>query len=244
MASDFKKALKVTSPVFLGYFPAGIAFGVLAGSAGIPWYFCILMSILTYSGAAQYAAIPLVASGQSVTSVGINTFGINLRHIFYALPLIESLPKNFFKRNYCLFALTDECFSVMTTLPEEERAPIFLKAAFLMHMYWVWSGALGVALSGILSRLIPNLEFAMPCLFVVLWFEQVQQNRLKWPSFLALAAFALTIMFVPAKYVLLAALGLCVVGILTREVLLVRAIKEEVQEDEKAKEDAQKGEQP
>lgn len=230
MTNNFKKALKVTSPVFLGYFPAGVAFGVLAGSAGIPWYLCILMSILTYSGAAQYAAIPLVATGQSVTSVAINTFGINLRHIFYALPLVESLPGNILKRNYCLFALTDECFSVMTTLPKEERAPVFFKAAFLMHMYWVFSSALGVALSGFLSRLIPNLEFAMPCLFVVLWFEQVRQNKLKWPSFLALVAFALTIVLVPPKYVLLVALGLCVTGILVREMLIVKALKEQAKE--------------
>lgn len=221
--SDFKTALKITLPVLMGYLPAGVAFGVLASVAGIPWYLCLFMSILTYSGAAQYAAIPLVATGQSVTSVGINTLGINLRHIFYALPLVDTLPKNIFKKNYCLFALTDECFSVMTTVPPQQRQAVFFKAAFLMHMYWVWSGALGVALSGTLSRLVPNLDFALACLFVVLWFEQVRQNKLQWPSFLALIAFIVTTLFIP-QYALLSALAFCVVSILIREAVTQKNI--------------------
>lgn len=200
----------------MGYFPAGVAFGVLATDAGFPWWLSILMSLTSYAGSAQYAAIPMISSGLGVFTVGLNNFAINLRHVFYALPLLDSMPKNKIKRGYCLFALTDECFSVMTTVPKEEREGIYMKAAVLMHSYWVFSTCVGIAVAGWLSALVPNLDFAMACLFMVLWYEQVKQHKIAWPVFLGIAAFFIALIALP-QHALMVALSLCVISILLKE---------------------------
>ena len=215
--NNFKRAVRVSFPVFMGYFPAGVAFGVLATAAGFPWWLSILMSVTSLAGSAQYANIPLVAGGAGIFGVSLNTFAINLRHIFYALPLLDSMPKNKIKRAYCLFTLTDECFSVMTTLPKEERDGIYLKASMLIHSYWVFSTCVGVAVAGWLTW-VPNLDFAMTCLFMVLWYEQIKRHKIIWPVFLAIAVFIVSLVVLP-EHALMLSLTLSVISILIKEAL-------------------------
>ncbi len=214
---SWRQALKITSPVAMGYAPAGMAFGVLASAAGIPWWMSIMISIIVFSGAAQYAAIPLISTGAGIFNMSVNTLVINLRHVFYALPLVDILPKNRFKRWYCLFCLTDECFSVMTNLPPEQQKGFFPKISVLVHSYWVLATIVGIIAGEELARLIPNLEFALPALFVILWYEQMKSKKIWWPSIAALLFYGVMLVLIP-EYVLLMALIGSVVFILFRGV--------------------------
>lgn len=212
---SWRQALKITSPVAMGYAPAGMAFGVLASAAGIPWWMSIMISIIVFSGAAQYAAIPLIAAGAGIFNMSVNTLVINLRHVFYALPLVDILPKNRLKRWYCLFCLTDECFSVMTHLSPREQRGFFPKIAVLVHSYWILATIVGIIAGEELARLIPNLEFALPALFVILWYEQMKSKKIWWPSIVALIFYGVMLLLIP-EYVLLMALIGSVIFILFR----------------------------
>ncbi|MHC5224761.1 AzlC family ABC transporter permease [Ignatzschineria sp. LJL83] len=212
---SWRQAMKITSPVAMGYAPAGMAFGVLASTAGIPWWMSIFISVVVFSGAAQYAAIPLIATGAGILNMSVNTLVINLRHVFYALPLVDILPKNRLKRLYCLFCLTDECFSVMTNLSKEDQRGYFPKIAVLVHFYWVFATIIGIIAGDELAKWVPNLEFALPALFVILWYEQMKNKRIWWPTIAALGFYCLMLWIVP-QYVLLMALISSVVFILCR----------------------------
>ncbi|WP_051940847.1 AzlC family ABC transporter permease [Stenoxybacter acetivorans] len=211
----FGLALKYTAPVAMGYYPAGIAFGVLASAAHLPVWLTLLLSVVLYSGAAQYAAIPLLASGAGFAVLTLNTLVINLRHIFYALPLLPSLPLNRAERAYALFALTDESFSVLTTLPEHYRRPLFAPIVGLNQLYWFSATIIGIAVGAGLNELIPHLDFALTCLFVILAYEQYQSKRVFWPCVLAAVSLLLA-QLLTEQYMLLTAVGLCVVGIAAR----------------------------
>ena len=215
---SWRRALKITSPVAMGYAPAGMAFGVLASAAGIPWWMTIMISIIVFSGAAQYAAIPLVATGAGIFNLSVNTLVINLRHVFYALPLVDILPKNPFKKAYCLFCLTDECFSVMTSLSPDVQRGFFPKISLLVHSYWVLATIVGIIAGDQLAKFVPHLEFALPALFVILWYEQMKQKRIWWPSIVALVFYVLMMLIIP-EYVLLMALIASVIFILVRGAL-------------------------
>ncbi len=215
---SWRRALKITSPVAMGYAPAGMAFGVLASAAGIPWWMTIMISIIVFSGAAQYAAIPLVATGAGIFNLSVNTLVINLRHVFYALPLVDILPKNPFKKAYCLFCLTDECFSVMTSLSPDAQRGFFPKISLLVHSYWVIATIVGIIAGDQLAKFVPHLEFALPALFVILWYEQMKQKRIWWPSIVALVFYVLMMIIIP-EYVLLMALIASVIFILVRGAL-------------------------
>ncbi len=57
--------LRASLPVVLGYLPAAVAFGVAAREAGLSTVEALLMSLVVYSGASQFALVGLVAAGAS-----------------------------------------------------------------------------------------------------------------------------------------------------------------------------------
>ena len=211
----WRLAFKHSAPVAMGYIPAGIAFGVLMSAAGLPAWLALALSVILYSGAAQYASIPLLASGAGVLTLTLNALVINLRHVFYGLPLLPHLPLNKAERAYALFALTDESFSVLTTLPEALRQPLFSRIVFLNQLYWCAATVIGVGIGAGLNDLVPHLDFALACLFLILAYEQYQSKKVWWPCVLALLAFALA-KVLTSQYLLLVAVGLCVLGIVLR----------------------------
>ena len=210
-AEGFRKSL----PVAMGYLPAGIAFGVLAQVAGIPVWATIMLSIVLYAGAAQYACLPMLSAGLPIGSIATNIAAINLRHVFYGMPLLQSLPKNKIAKTYCLFALTDETFSVMTSLPSESRQALILPISLFNQSWWVLASAIGVFIGSALSDLVPHLDFALVCLFAILAYEQFQSIKRYFPIGIAIIALVIASMFT-SDWLLLVAITICMLMILAR----------------------------
>ena len=210
-AEGFRKSL----PVAMGYLPAGIAFGVLAQVAGIPVWATIMLSIVLYAGAAQYACLPMLSVGLPIGSIATNIAAINLRHVFYGMPLLQYLPKNKLAKTYCLFALTDETFSVMTSLPNESRQALILPISLFNQSWWVLASAIGVLIGSALSDLVPHLDFALVCLFAILAYEQFQSIKRYFPIAIAIIALIIASMFT-SDWLLLVAITICMLMILAR----------------------------
>lgn len=210
-SEGFKKSL----PVAMGYLPAGIAFGVLAQVAGVPVWATIMLSLLLYAGAAQYACLPMLSAGLPIGNIATNIAAINLRHVFYGVPLLQALPKNKLAKTYCLFALTDETFSVMTSLPQETRQALILPISLFNQSWWVLASAIGVMLGSALNDLIPHLDFALICLFVILAYEQFQAIKRYFPIGIAVLGLVIASFFT-SDWLLLVAIGVCMLLILAR----------------------------
>src|SRR5690625_3572237 len=123
---SWRLALRYSIPIAMGYIPAAIAFGVLMRAADFPFWWALALSLFLYSGAAQFALIPMLAQAAHPLSMWVNISIINLRHIFYALPLLKVLPRGRIKKYYCLFGLTDESFSTLMTLRKTEQRRIIV----------------------------------------------------------------------------------------------------------------------
>lgn len=213
----FKKSL----PVAMGYLPAGIAFGVLAQVAGVPVWATIMLSLVLYAGAAQYACLPMLSAGMPVGSVATNIAAINLRHVFYGMPLLGHMPTNKIAKTYCLFALTDETFSVVTSLPAESRARLILPISLFNQSWWVLASAIGVMIGSALSNLVPHLDFALVCLFVILAYEQFQTIKRYFPIGIAIIGLVTASLFT-SDWLLLVAIGVCMALILLRALWVQR----------------------
>lgn len=222
--TDWAEGFKRSLPVAMGYLPAGIAFGVLAQVAGIPVWATVMLSIVLYAGAAQYACIPMLSAGLPIGTIATNIAAINLRHIFYGMPLLQSLPDNKLAKTYCLFALTDETFSVMTSLPTESRKALILPISFFNQMWWVIAGAIGVLIGGTLNDLIPHLDFALVCLFAILAYEQFQSVKRYFPIGIAIVSLIIASLFT-SNWVLLMAISICMLLILARGYWIQRDMK-------------------
>lgn len=218
-AEGFKKSL----PVAMGYLPAGIAFGVLAQVAGIPMWAIMMLSIVLYAGAAQYACLPMLSAGLSIGNIATNIAAINLRHVFYGMPLLHYLPTHKLAKTYCLFALTDETFSVMTSLPNASRQALILPISLFNQSWWVLASAIGVLIGSALSDLVPHLDFALVCLFAILAYEQFQSIKRYFPIGIAVISLAAASLFT-SNWLLLVAITICMLLILARGIWTQRSL--------------------
>ncbi|WP_316667369.1 AzlC family ABC transporter permease [Ralstonia psammae] len=208
----------------MGYLPTGFAFGVLAMQAGLSPAVVVAMSVFVFAGALQFAAVPLLGVATGLGTFAMTTLLINLRHVLYAIPLIEHLPAQRWRRAYIVAALTDENYSVLTTLPADKRQQFALAVTLIHHGYWIAGTVLGVLLGQQVVDWIPNLDFALPSLFTILAIEQYLSQRRLAPALIGvLAYFAATRL--ATDYLLITALGFGLATLLARALVRGNALE-------------------
>ena len=183
--------LTLTTPVAMGYVPLGTVFGFLFVQAGGAWWLAILSSLLVYAGAAQYMMIPMIAAGLPIGTIALATLIVNLRHVFYGLSLLDRFPRHLGLRGYMIFALTDETYSVLTTLPATTPPRQMALVALLNQSWWVLGTTLGALLGARAQITLAGLDFVLAALFAVLATEQWRSRKSAAPLWVALAAYAL-----------------------------------------------------
>ena len=208
-ASPHFSVLSLTVPVAMGYIPLGTVFGFLFVQAGAQWWLAILASLFVYAGAAQYMMIPMIAAGLSVGTIAVATLIVNLRHVFYGLSLLNKLPQKKLLRWYMIFALTDETYSVLTTIPDTTSHKDMALIALLNHFWWVLGTIIGAVIGAQAHIVLAGLDFVLAALFAVLTVEQWRTKKSPAPLWLALAAYAGAYWLFP-KHALVIAIALSI----------------------------------
>jgi 4-azaleucine resistance transporter AzlC len=176
----FVRGVKLGFPIFLGYMPVGLAFGILARTMGFSVLAATMCSATAIAGAGQFIALSVMASGATVVAVLVATAVVNLRYVLFAStmsPYLHGLPLR--TQAAVAFSLTDETFAVNIA---DHRAGMSTPAAMLGVGAVAWSGwvlgtfigALGAAWIGDPSRF--GVGFAMPAMFTAL-FVALAENR-------------------------------------------------------------------
>ncbi|MET3445514.1 MULTISPECIES: AzlC family ABC transporter permease [Ralstonia] len=199
----------------MGYLPTGFAFGVLAIQAGLSPAVVVAMSVFIFAGALQFAAVPLLGVATGLGTFAMTTLLINLRHVLYAVPLIEHLPAQRWRQAYVVAALTDENYSVLTTLPANRRQQFAMAVTLIHHGYWIAGTVLGVLLGQQVADWIPNLDFALPSLFTILAIEQYLSQRSLAPALVGVLAYLVSTQLA-TDYLLIMALGFGLMMLLAR----------------------------
>lgn len=178
--NPFAKAFKYTLPVLFGYITLGIAFGLVLTESNYPWWLAPIMSVFMYAGAAQFVAVGLFAAGTPLTAILLTEALVNIRHIVYGLSLISKY-KNVGKwKFYLIFALTDETYSLLTTIdvPEDTKPADFYGAISLLDQcYWVTGSIIGALIGQIIPFDLAGVDFALTALFAVLTVEQLLKTK-------------------------------------------------------------------
>ena len=177
--SVFKSALRASMPVAFGYFPLGIAFGVLLAELDYPWFVAFLMGFFVYAGAAQFFVLSLLRAHAPLYDFAVMALFLNIRHVFYGLSFLDRYRPLNFHNVYLAATLTDETYSILTTgHTDTERTPRFyFYVSALNHTYWTVSCAFGGIAGQFGCLKIPELEFALPCLLIVLATEQLRARK-------------------------------------------------------------------
>jgi len=215
-----KQGLKAGWPICLGYFPIGLAFGVLAQKAGLHPVEIGLMSLLVFAGSSQFVAVSMLSGGASTLYIVLTTFVINLRHVLMSSSLavyLQSVTRSW----TALFAygVTDESFAVNLTRFRDSswdwrRALVVNQVA---NMAWIASSIVG-AYSG---QFIPagafGIDYALIAMFLCLLVFQLRGRLYVLTAIIAGALAVFLALLVPGNsYIVIASVLAAFIGVVFR----------------------------
>jgi 4-azaleucine resistance transporter AzlC len=223
----FKEGIKAGWPICLGYFPIGLAFGVLSQQAGLHPAEIGLMSLLVFAGSSQFIAVSMLSGGASVLSIVLTTFVINLRHLLMSSSLAVYL-RYVHKTWTALFAygVTDESFAVNLTRFRDSnwdwrQALVVNQTA---NVAWIASCVVG-AYSG---QFIPagafGIAYVLIAMFLCLLVLQLRGRLYVATAIVAGLLAVLLALFVPGNsYIVLASVLAATIGLVCRRKDIINA---------------------
>ena len=160
----------------LGYFRIGLALGVLAQQAGIPWWAVAMMSVLVFAGSAQFICVAMLAAGSSIMAIIGTTFVVNLRHLLMSSALAVYLHG--VKRSFlALFAygITDESFAVnMARFRSGNWHHLqALMVNQLANSVWIMATVSGVLMGQLVPAGAFGIDYALTGMFICLLVFQI-----------------------------------------------------------------------
>lgn len=184
LKNSFLYALRRSIPILVGYFPVGIAYGLLMANLGYNFLWSAFSSVLVYAGALQMLMVSFLASNMPILTVAVTALLLNSRHIFYGISFIEKFKKYGFWKYFLIFTLSDESYSLLcaykdTDGVEEKWVHIF--SGVLIWLYWVVFSALGGIVGQLITFNTTGIDFALTALFVVILIEQLKDGK-NWIS--------------------------------------------------------------
>ena len=214
-----KELFRYTLPVMTGYIFLGIAFGLLMRQKGFPVYYPVLMSIIIYSGALEFAAVPILSAPFDPLGSFILGLMLSARHLFYGLPMLKKYKDTAKSKPFLIFGLTDETFSILSTVEVPNGLKdkhFYVGVTALDYLYWNIGTLLGALLGSILTINLKGLDFTLTALFIVLFVEQLKDKAGLISGFIGLIATSCVLalfgsekMVIISMLIILLALMLC-----------------------------------
>lgn len=168
---QIKAAVIAAWPICLGYFPIGLALGVLAQQADIPWWAVAIMSVLVFAGSAQFICVAMLAAGSSIAAIIGTTFIVNLRHLLMSSALAVYLHG--VKRSFLAllaYGITDESFAVnMARFRDGNWHRLqALIVNQLANSVWIMATVTGVLVGQLVPAGAFGIDYALTGMFICL----------------------------------------------------------------------------
>ena len=212
--SSFIAGLRDQSPGIIGNIPFGLIAGASSTAAGMDPLLAMGMSIILFAGAAQLAAISLMAQHAPAFIVVLTVLVVNLRLVMYSAavaPYFRHTPR--LRKWFFAYLLTDHAFALVTTkfdkrdgVPQLEVPHFdayYFGATSCMWIVWQLSVAIGV-FAGTLLPSNWSLDFVIPLVFLSLVLPALQ-TRAHWAAAIVAGTAAALLTLLPLKLGLITA---------------------------------------
>jgi 4-azaleucine resistance transporter AzlC len=178
----FRRGLALGFPIFLGYLPVGMAFGILAGTTlGFTPLEAVLCSATALAGAGQFIALQFLQNGAGVVGVLVATTVVNLRYVLFGSTIATYIRETSLLTQAALaFSLTDETFAINIA---DHRQGLATPASMAGVGAIAWTGwVLGTLVGVIGASWIGDparfgVGFAMPAMFTALFVALAEDWR-------------------------------------------------------------------
>lgn len=155
MTEMARKAVKAGIPIFIGYFPAAVAFGILAKGYDVSLLETFLFSAVVFAGASQFIALNLLVSGVGYMGIILTTLLVNFRHFLMSAYLSRRMGALAGKYKFLMaFGVTDEVFSVLSFTPGSLSKTFVFVLQVSAYTGWVSGTLAGYILGGFLPQVL------------------------------------------------------------------------------------------
>lgn len=190
----FIAGIRDQAPGVIGTIPFGLITGAAASAAGVDPWLALGMSIIVFAGAAQLAAISLMAQHAPGGIIVLTVLVVNLRLMMYSAALAPYFRHTPVARKWLFsYLLTDHTFALITTKFDKQRPPQHIDAYYFGAsgmLWWVWQVAVSIGIFA--GAQVPakwSLDFAIPLVFLSLVLPAIQ-SRSHWAAAIAAATAA------------------------------------------------------
>ncbi|MFL5869838.1 MAG: AzlC family ABC transporter permease [Solirubrobacterales bacterium] len=218
-----REGMRAAAPLALPTFALGVAFGVVAKPVMGPAA-PIVMSVLVFSGAAQFAALSVLAGGGGAAAAIAAGTLMNARWVAMGVAIAPSLRGNALVRGLRAQAIVDASFAIGSRGDGSFDPDRIVGATIPQAGSWVLGTVAGVCWGSLLGDPAAlGLDAIFPAFYLALLAGETERHRdmgRRWPAPLAAAiggAIALAAMpFAPPGIPVVAAAGAALIGLRER----------------------------
>jgi 4-azaleucine resistance transporter AzlC len=205
--------VRAAAPIGVAALAFGVSFGVLARAAGMGRVAPIVMSVTTFAGSAQFAAVSILGAGGGLVTAIVAAVLLNLRYGPIGLSAATALEGPWWRRILTAQLIVDESWAIAQRDDGRLDRYLLVGAGLLLLVTWTAGTAVGTLAGDLIAD--PEslgLDAAFPALFLALLWPQVRDcSRLL--AALGGAAIALALMpFTGPGIPIVAASLACLIG--------------------------------
>ena len=185
---DYQDAVKAGIPIFIGYFPAAVAFGILSQTTGISLLESFLFSAVVFAGASQFIALNLLVTGMGPVGIIFTTLLVNFRHFLMSAYLSTRIDEKVKKFYFLLaFGVTDEVFSVLSFKKGPLSRGFVLALQMSAYSGWVSGTLCGYLMGGFIPPILSqSMGVALYALLLAILMPEIKASN--FSLFLALSS--------------------------------------------------------
>jgi len=178
MTRKIEDAVKAAIPIFIGYLPAAIAFGILAKGCGITLLECFLFSAVVFAGASQFIALNLLMTGMGPGGIILTTLLVNFRHFLMSAYLATRIGRIAKKYIFLIaFGVTDEVFSVLSFKRGQLSKTFIFIVQLSAYTAWISGTVAGYILGGFLPEILTqSMGVALYALLLAILLPEIKTS--------------------------------------------------------------------
>lgn len=172
--------LGIAMPLCLSYLPIGIACGILLHAAGMNFLLTLLVSIVVFSGGAQFILASLLVIDAPISTIFITLFFLELRYVLLGSSLSKYLSNESPAMIFLFsFSMNDENYAVNYLKFVTDKHWTTRDALMVEHyslISWAGGNMIGGLIGNTISIDLNIVDFALTALFLYMIVMQIQRR--------------------------------------------------------------------
>jgi 4-azaleucine resistance transporter AzlC len=212
--ASYRAGVRAAAPLAVAVGAFGMSFGVLAQAAGWGALAPVVMSVTTFGGSAQFAAVSVLGAGGGVAAAVAAALLLNSRYVPLGIAVAPDVRGSLARRLLVSQLVVDESWAIAHRGGGRFDRRLLVGAGLLLYASWVGGTTIGVLGGEALGD--PEslgLDAAFPALFLGLLVRQVHSRSALAAALLGAAIALALVPLTPPGVPIIAATAACLIGL-------------------------------